>query len=328
MRPRAANRPSLAFKPPCLARAVPAPPDGKNWLHEIKFDGYRVQALVEDGRVRILTRTGLDWTTRFGTLVKSFAGLHVASAIIDGEAVVRNGEGVSRFHLLQAELKQGTAARIDMMAFDLLHLNGRDVTVLPLTERKALLRQLLAIEPLPHGHLHYVDHMTGNGRNVLDRACVMGLEGIVSKRADRPYRSGRHGEWTKVKCVRSDPFVVVGYTTQKGTSAIVGALVLGFHDGDALVYAGRVGTGFTVDEARAMADGLAAIRSAPPAFARQLNRLQRTGVTWIEPTLVAQVAWRDVTSDGLLRHATFEHFRTDKPSRDIHRPTAFQRLSR
>jgi bifunctional non-homologous end joining protein LigD len=327
MSPRKPEPPALAFTPPCLASPVLDPPEGSNWVHEIKYDGYRVQALVEHGRVRILTRTGLDWTERFGVLVEDLATLRIASAAIDGEAVVLDERGVSRFQMLQAELKLGAAARIHMMAFDLLHLAGHDVTGLPLLERKTLLRHMLSSAPLPHGLLRYADHMTGPGGTILTNVCAMGLEGIVSKRLDRPYRSGRHADWTKSKCGQADPFVVIGYTEQKGTSAIIGALVLGYYVNRRLVYAGRVGSGFTVEEARAMADGLAAIAVSTPAFARSLTPEQRTGVRWIRPRLVAQVAYRDVTADGIIRHATFKHFRTDKPAREIRRPASFPHLA-
>lgn len=301
---------------------MPAAPEGEDWLHEIKFDGYRVQALIESGAARILTRSGLDWTTRFGDLAVQLAQLRIKSAALDGEAVVLDENGVSRFALLQAALGRADGAHVTMMCFDLMNLDGRNLTRLPLRERKAALAKLLATTPHA-GRIRYVDHLWGHGQRVLAKVCDMGLEGIVSKHAGRPYRSGRHGDWTKTKCIRSDPFVVVGYTTQKGTTAIVGALVLGFYEGGKLVYSGRVGTGFTLDEARAMAHGLGAIRAAPPAFARQLSRDQLAGVRWIKASLVAQVAWRDVTPDGLLRHTTFQHFRTDKIAREIHRPSAF-----
>lgn len=314
----------LAFTPPCLARAQVTPPSGSEWLHEIKYDGYRVQALIEGDDVRLLTRTALDWTARFGVVIQDLAALEARNAALDCEAVVFDEAGVSRFGALQAELKQGRNARIALVAFDLLHLDGRTTCPLPLAERKARLERLISKADLPHGLLRFGSHMKGDGRAIFEAACKEGLEGIVSKRLDRPYRSGRTGDWIKVKCVRKDPFVVIGYVPSKAAMGIVGSLVLGFFAGKRLVYAGRVGTGFTVAEARAMADGLAAIRTASPALAKSLSREQRAGVVWVEPRLVAQVAYRDVTPDGNIRHATFEHFRSDKPASEIAAPTAFR----
>ena len=319
--------PLLQFTPPSLARAMPAPPTGSDWVHETKHDGYRLQALIETGRVRLLTRTALDWTPRFGIVSQDLAALRAKSAVLDCEAVVLDPSGASRFAALQAELKKGRDARIVLIAFDLMHLDGRTIAQLPLSERKQLLERLITRAALPHGLLRFGSHMEGDGAAIFRQACSLGLEGIVSKRRDRPYRSGRTSDWVKSKCTMSDPFVVVGYVPSKATSGIVGALVLGFYAGDRLVYAGRVGSGFTMAEARALADGLAAIPAPPPLFAKSLSREQRSGVSWIEPRLVAQVAYRDVTQDGIVRHATFQHFREDKPAAEIAMPPSFARLS-
>lgn len=163
---------------------------------------------------------------------------------------------------------------------------------------------------------------------ILRNACTMGVEGVVSKRIDLPYRSGRNGDWTKSKCVMADPFVVVGYVPSKTASGIVGSLVLGFYEAGTLVHAGRVGTGFTLAEAHAMADAFAGIHVTSSLLAKALTREQRAGVRWIEPTLVAQVAYRDVTEGQILRHAVFEHFREDKRPEEIGRPTSFARAGR
>lgn len=312
----------LVFTPPCLALAAREPPAGVDWVHEIKFDGYRVQALIEDGAIRLLTRNALDWTPRFGKVAKDFAALPVRSAALDCEAVVLDERGVSRFSSLQSELKKGSAAHIHMMAFDLLHLDGRDLADQPLLARKRELQALFE-KPSPQDLLRYSQHMSGDGVEILRNACTMGLEGIVSKRTNLPYRSGRNGDWTKSKCVMADPFVVIGYVPSKTASGIVGSLVLAFYESGDLVYAGRVGTGFTLAEARAMADGFAGLHTRPPALAKALTREQRASVQWIEPKLIAQVAYRDVTDDHVLRHAAFEHFREDKRPDEIGRPPAF-----
>lgn len=314
----------LAFTPPCLALAMREPPHGDNWVHEIKFDGYRVQALFEGGKVRLLTRNALDWTRRFGVVATDFAALAVKSAVIDCEAVVLDARGVSNFSLLQAELKLGSAARIHMMAFDLIHLDGRALAKLPLLERKAALERLLSGGGSRSDLLRFSAHMAGDGRDVLRNACAMGLEGIISKRTDLPYRSGRNGDWTKSKCVMADPFVVIGYVPSKAGAGMVGSLVLGFYENGGIIYAGRVGTGFSLAEAQAMADGFQAIRRKTPPLKQTLTRDQRAGVEWVTPKLVAQVSYRDVTADRNLRHASFEHFREDKRPEEIVRPPAFK----
>ena len=323
MSARKTGAPLLAFTPPCLALARADPPTGAQWVHEIKYDGYRVQALIDTGGVRLLTRNAFDWTPRFGAAIEDFAGLGVRSAVIDCEAVVLASTGESDFSALQRELKNGAAARIQMMAFDLLHLDGRDLSTSTLEARKTALESLLRRRKLPHGLLRYSAHMSGDGGEILARACSMHLEGIVSKRIDLPYRSGRKGDWTKSKCVMADPFVVIGYVPSKAASGIVGSLVLGFYENGNMVYAGRVGSGFTIAEARAMVEGLAVIGVTPPQLAKSLTRAQRFDVQWVEPRLVAQVTYRGVTADYLLRHATFAHFREDKRPIDISRPPAF-----
>ena len=313
----------LAFTPPCLALATPAPPRGDNWVHEIKFDGYRVQALIECRHVRLLTRTALDWTNRFGVVAKDLARLPVNSAAIDCEAVVLDAAGVPNFSSLQHELKKGSAARIQLIAFDLLHLDGNDTTRLPLVDRKAALERVMARIDPPRDLLRYSAHVAGDGAEMFRDACAMNLEGIISKRTDLPYRSGRHGDWTKSKCLSADPFVVVGYVPSKAASGIVGSLVLGFHEKGEIVYAGRVGSGFTVAEGRALADGLGVIGRNTTPLTQRLTREQLVGVTWVTPTLIAQVAYRGVTADAVLRHATFKHFRDDKRPEEIVRPASF-----
>jgi len=319
----ALKRHTLAFTSPCLAQARKAPPSGAEWVHETKYDGYRVQALIEGRRVRLLTRTALDWTARFGVVAHELANLGVKDAALDCEAVVLDDNGISRFSALQAELKRGRDARITLIAFDLLHLNGVEVAPLPLGERKQLLEKIVGDCSSAHGLVRTSTHLDGSGAEILKRMCSMGFEGIVSKRLDLPYRAGRNGDWIKVKCVMADPFVVIGYIPSKVAAGMVGSLALGFYDGRRLVYAGRVGSGFTEAEARAMSEGLAAIRADPPKLKTALTPEQCAGLVWIEPRLVAQITYRDVTADGHLRHATFEHFRDDKPARGVARPPAF-----
>lgn len=316
---------ALQFIPPCLAKLIEAPPAGDDWLHEIKFDGYRVQAHIAGGRVRLYTRNGLDWTEKFGTVVEEFAKLKVKAAIIDCEAVVLRKDGVSDFSALAQSLGEPGTDAVTCMAFDVMHRDGRDLTDESLVERKQHLAELLA-KPSRKSRLRFSTHATGEGPRVLGEACGLGLEGIISKRADSPYRSGRTGLWTKSKCALADPFVVIGFTPATAPAHAVGALVLAYYDAGALVYAGRVGTGFTQAEARALWSGLSAIAvKRPHKLVASLTREQRAGVIWVAPRMVAQVRYRTWTGEGVLRHASFQHFRQDKRPGEVSRPASLAR---
>jgi bifunctional non-homologous end joining protein LigD len=320
---RAADLASTFIKP-CLAQDAQTPPSGEQWAHEIKHDGFRIQAIVTPPAVTLLTRSGLDWTHRLGVVVKELATLKVRSAIIDGEAVVLNESGVADFHALQREARKGARAHIVLMAFDLLHLNSSDVRKRPLFERKALLRDALG-KRSKSSLLRYNDHMLGDGKEVLAGACKLGLEGIISKRLDRPYRSGRSPDWLKPKCLLSDPFVVIGYTPMKGASGAIGSLVLGYYDGVTLRHAGRVGTGFSEREAHAIGEGLEAIRTEEPPTSQRLTHEQRHGVIWVRPQLVAQITYQGWSSDGLLRHSSFKVFLPDLRPSEVRKPKSLVR---
>jgi bifunctional non-homologous end joining protein LigD len=238
------------FIPPQLATLVQTAPQGDAWLHEIKLDGYRVLARIERGRARLFTRSGQDWTARFPSVTAAVERLHAKSALLDGEVVVLDAQGVSHFQSLQEALSQGRTQDLVYFVFDLLFLDGRDLRSLPLSERKALLARLL------HGSgttIRYSAHVEGRGGTFYDKACRMGLEGIISKRKDAPYRSGRSTAWVKVKCVASQEFVIVGFTEPKGARAGFGALLLGVYEKDgSLTYVGRVGTGFDTRSLKAL----------------------------------------------------------------------------
>jgi bifunctional non-homologous end joining protein LigD len=298
-------------------------PKGEKWLHEIKWDGYRLMLRIERGRVTVLTRRGHDWTARFPTIAEAARRLPVTSAMIDGEAVVENGNGVPDFSALQAALgaRDGpghkAAHEAVLYAFDLLHLEGRDLRGLPLTARKQQLAELV-----PHGAagaLRYSEHNEGDGEPMWRHACHLGLEGVVSKRRDCPYRSGRGGDWLKIKCTLRQEFVVAGYLPRSDAPRAVGALVLGYYAGDALAYAGRVGTGFNAKSAAALWKQLQPLRAKRPRFAEALPSVARKGVTWVEPELVAEVEFRGWTSDDLVRHASFKGLREDKDPREVMR---------
>jgi bifunctional non-homologous end joining protein LigD len=321
---RAPNRETdtdLPFIKPCLAQAASEPPSGEEWVHEIKYDGYRVQIHVVAAKVMLFTRTGLDWTRKFGMVVAELEALPVRAAIIDGEAVVENEMGISEFHALERELKKGAAGRILLRAFDLLHLDGDDVRRRPLLERKAMLKTALG-ERRTSSLLQVSDHMQADGKEVLAGACQLGLEGIVSKRIDRPYRSGRSADWLKAKCLLADAFVVVGYVTSKPASESIGSLALGYYKGRSLIHAGRVGTGFSADQASAIWEALQTIRTEASPLSHALTREQREGIIWVRPALVAQVEYRGWTPDGVLRHSSFKAFRHDKRPATIRSPAS------
>ena len=310
---------SLQFIKPCLAEAASAPPSGDQWVHEIKFDGYRIQAHLANSKARLFTRNALDWTDKFGLIAGEVQKLRAGNAIIDGEAVVQDAAGVADFDALRRELERGRNARIVIMAFDLLHLDGTDLRRQSLLERKAQLRSLIG-KPSNSSLLQFSDHMAGEGSDVFKNACRMGLEGIVSKRIDRHYRSGRSGDWLKVKCVMADPFVVIGFVRLKGSSQAIGSLVLGYYDGRILIYAGRVGTGFSQDDAAAVWEALQTVLTDAPPLHKRLTPEQREGVVWVKPLLVAQVEYRSWSPAGIVRHASFKSFRQDKRPSEIRKP--------
>jgi DNA ligase D-like protein (predicted ligase) len=225
---------------PQLTELVDAAPDGPEWLHEIKFDGYRMHARLDHGAVKLLTRTGLDWTHKYPAIAAAVASLGARQAYLDGELCGVRPDGVTSFSIIQLASDSGNAAALVFFLFDLLYLDGEDLCARPLIERKARLAALLSKVSSP---LHYTDHQAGHGRAFHDKACAMALEGIVSKRADAAYAPGNRGLWVKVKCLHREEFVVVGWTDPEGSRPWLGALLLAYYDpAGRLVYAGRAGT--------------------------------------------------------------------------------------
>ncbi len=303
-----------SFIEPQLASLATSPPAGDSWVHEIKFDGYRLLARIDGGRVRLKTRSGLDWTSKFPSLQKALERLPVVAAFLDGEVVVETERGTPDFGALQQDLSEGRSDRFCYYLFDLLHLDGADLTRASLNDRKGALARLLAGHD---GVLKLSEHFTERGDIVFKHASRLGLEGIVSKLTSAPYRSGRTKAWLKSKCIDSDEFVVIGYvpsTTQRRT---VGSLVLGYFDKRKLVYAGRVGSGFSTAAADDLWRRLEAIRIEAPDLATLPPPEMRRNVRWAKPLLVAEVEMRGWTGDGILRHAVFKGLRHDKQVADV-----------
>jgi len=302
---------------PELATLVSSTPEGDDFIHEVKFDGYRVLAHVEEGRVTLLTRGGEDWTARMPTLQAALAKLKVQSAIFDGEFVALDENGVSDFQLLQNAFSAKSQAPLAYYAFDLLYLDGTDLRPLPLLERKAKLKALLDRAPKSETTLRYSDHTRGNGARFFEEAAKLGLEGVVSKRADAPYRSGRGKDWQKSKSLARQEFVIVGFTEPAGGRSHLGALLLGVRRDGQVVYAGRVGTGFSERSLKDLHDLLTPLEVERPNLKNMPRGADARGVHWVQPKLVAEVAYTAITHDGLLRHPIFKGLREDKPAREI-----------
>ncbi len=307
---------------PQLTRLVEDPPAGDDWLHEIKYDGYRLHARLDGGRVNLLTRTGLDWSHRYPRISKALATLEVKSAYLDGELCALDAEGVPTFSRLQAAMDEGKTDQLVYFVFDLLHLDGESIAAMPLIERKARLQKLLA-KHVPG--LRYSEHVVGNGPAFRQQACRLGLEGAISKRVDRPYAPGDRGLWAKSKCLNREEFVVVGWSEPERSRPHIGALLLAYYTEDGtLRYAGRVGTGMSVAELKRLADVLAPLQvprmplaAPPPRDNRFGSPLQLSRVHWVRPEVVVEVTYLVWTEDNLLRQVSYQGQREDKPASQV-----------
>jgi bifunctional non-homologous end joining protein LigD len=297
-----------------LATLVDEAPAGDEWIHEVKYDGYRLRVALRQGKATVLTRSGADWTARFPAIARTVEALPVSSAVLDGEAVVLDKDGRSDFGLLQDALAARRPDNVRLEAFDLLYLEGFDLRAETLLRRKELLASLLG--GLPSGDpLHAVEHFVGDGPAHHAASCRLLLEGSVSKRGDRPWVPGRTRDWLKVKCLARQEFVVGGWTDPAGSRLELGALLLGVHDaGGVLRYAGRVGTGFTERTLTELAERLRGLASDAAPFA---DPPHADGLHWVRPELVVEVAFREWTRDGVVRQPSFRGVRDDAAAADV-----------
>ncbi|HEX3766292.1 MAG TPA: non-homologous end-joining DNA ligase [Kofleriaceae bacterium] len=315
------NDTPLALHELQLATLVAEPPDGPDWLHEQKFDGYRIVAELDHGKVRLLSRRFKEWTTAFPRVAEAVAALPVTRAVLDGEVAAVLPDGRTSFQALQNR----DSANVAYFVFDLLAEDDEELVALPLEQRKARLADLVARAGRRAGVIRYSDHVVGGGSAFFALACERGLEGIISKRRDKPYLPGRGTTWLKIKCLHRQELVIGGFTDPEGSRQGIGALLVGYYTGSQLIYAGKVGTGYTHAMLLELRKRLTPIERTTSPFSPEPPRAW-TGASrhWVAPELVAEVAFSEWTNDGRLRHPSFQGLRFDKPPREVVREAAAQ----
>jgi bifunctional non-homologous end joining protein LigD len=313
--PGARKSPLPKIITPQLATLVKEPPSGMQWLHELKFDGYRMLCRVDRGKVTFWSRNGKDWTEKFPGVAEAVRSLSVTNAILDGEIVVVDAQGRSSFQKLQRSMGKAVTAFV-YEVFDLIYLDGFSLTKSPLKQRKALLEDVCKASG-KRGLIRYSDHIEGNGDAFFKNACEYGIEGIVSKLADSPYESTRNRNWLKVKCNKQQEFVIAGYTPSSKGLPGFGSLILAVYEKGKLVYAGRVGTGFTFKQRSELKKELdkISLETSPLSVIPKDPGLRQAH--WTEPKLVAEVTFAEWTSDGSIRHPSFQGLREDKTSKEV-----------
>jgi len=298
-----------------LATLTKDAPAGDDWIHEIKFDGYRMLCRIDRGKARFISRNGRDWTAKFPTLVEEVCFLPVKRAMLDGEVVVMQPDGTTSFQALQNAFQTASATSFQFFCFDLLYLDGYDLRQAPIEDRKAILRRIIPDD----AHVKFSDHVVGDGATVFAEASRLHLESIVSKRLGRPYTAGRGGDWLKIKCSLREEFVIGGFTAPSGSRNHFGALSIGYYDDEhCLRYTGRVGTGFDDRTLRDLHGKLTKlVQKASPFSDLSGHTGQARGVTWVKPLLVAQIEFSNWTNERQLRHPSFQGLREDKPAKDV-----------
>ncbi len=303
--------PMPGFHAPQLATLVDSVPGGNDWIHEVKYDGYRAQIAIAGGKAKVYTRSGLDWSEKFPEIVEAAAALDVGSALIDGEICALDAEGRPDFSTLRTAIKDKGSTGLTLFAFDLLSLDGVDLTGRSNIERKAKLAALLP----PEGAIRYAEHIVGAGEKLFETMCGAGYEGVVSKRADATYAGKRTQAWLKVKCTKRQEFVIIGWSASDARTRGFRSLLLAVNQNGKLRYAGKVGTGFDADLLTDLRGQMAKIAADKPAV--EVPRAAARGAHWIKPKLVAEIAFAEFTADNVVRHASFIGLREDKPAAQV-----------
>lgn len=318
--PLAVKAPMPRSISPQLATLVDQAPRGDEWIHEVKFDGYRILAFIEKQACRLTSRNDKDWSLRFGPIRDLCAQLPVSSAILDGEVVAVEESGRSSFQLLRTTTRDGTRLPpLSYFVFDLLYLEGHDLRACPLLQRRRLLEALLAGQE-QSSRVRFSESITGHGETVLEHACRLALEGVISKRVDAPYAGTRTSTWLKSKCTNRQEMVIGGFTDPQRSRVGFGALLLGYYDDNQeLIYAGRVGTGFDDALLRTLHARLKKLEAKSPAFSRPPRGAEARGAHWVKPAIVCEVEFLEWTNDGRLRHPSFVELREDKDPREVTR---------
>jgi bifunctional non-homologous end joining protein LigD len=311
------KRSALPLVKPGLAKLVDETPQGPGWIHEMKYDGYRIMSYIEAGKVTLRTRNDLDWTSRFQNIADELKGLGKKATILDGEMVVFDENGLSSFSALQKKLSDKSQTGFFYVVFDIPFFNGMDLRDRPLIERKKILQDV--VQKLKKRHIRFSNHLTSHGTEAFQAACERKLEGLISKDAQSPYPVGRNGNWLKSKCRNEQEFLICGFTDPEGQREGFGSLLLGYWDKNDLIYCGRVGTGFDSKTLKSIMGKLKKRIIPKSIFKSSLSWKERRGAHYVRPELVAQIKFTEWTPDGHLRHPVFLGLRQDKSATEIHR---------